>query len=150
MAVSRAMRRLLRIREIEEEQQRAALESALGDLKRLEGAFEATSGRDRGGRKLIAASACTGEVLDRLAGLEETRAARRCAVVLASRIADTKVAVIEKRQEFLAKRTERRQAETLIQETEAKDAMEAARRAQQNLDDWFLGRTRRSPNGRET
>ena len=36
MAASRALRRLLRIREIEEEQCHIAVESALGGLKRLE------------------------------------------------------------------------------------------------------------------
>ena len=34
MAVSRALRRLLRVRELEEEQSRLALESALGELQR--------------------------------------------------------------------------------------------------------------------
>jgi hypothetical protein len=42
--------------------------------------------------------------------------------------------------EFLAKRIERRQVETLIQKTEAEDAVDAGRRAQQELDDWFLSR----------
>jgi hypothetical protein len=37
---------------------------------------------------------------------------------------------------------ERRQAETLIRKTEAGDAVEAGRRAQRDLDDWFLSRTR--------
>jgi len=51
MAVSRALRRLLRIRELEEEQNRLALESALGELNRLEYALEATieRGRQAGG-----------------------------------------------------------------------------------------------------
>ena len=62
MAVSRAMRRLLRVLEIQEEQYRAALASALADLKRLEGAMAATAERDRGGRRLVAASASTGEL----------------------------------------------------------------------------------------
>jgi hypothetical protein len=47
------------------------------------------------------------------------------------------------REEFLAKRVERRQAETLIKETEARDAIEAGRRSQQNLDDWFGNRMHR-------
>jgi len=41
------------------------------------------------------------------------------------------------RQEFLGKRVERRQAETLIEKTEAQDAIEAGRHAQQALDDWY-------------
>jgi hypothetical protein len=43
MAVSRALRRLLRIRDLEEEQSRLALESAIGDLNRLESTLAATS-----------------------------------------------------------------------------------------------------------
>jgi hypothetical protein len=44
------------------------------------------------------------------------------------------------RQEFLLKRVERRQAETLIGETEARDAVSAGRRAQQQIDDWYRSR----------
>ena len=47
-------------------------------------------------------------------------------------------------QEFLAKRVERRQAETLIEETEAREAIEADRRNQQSIDDWYLNRMRSS------
>jgi hypothetical protein len=50
--------------------------------------------------------------------------------------------VARRRQQFLAKRIERRQVETLIQKTEAKDAVDAGRRAQRDLDDWFLSRAR--------
>ena len=86
MAASRALRRLLRIRDIEEEQSRLALESALSQLNRLEHALAATAERDRRGRRLVDASARTGELPDRLAGLEETRAAGRHAAALAPRI----------------------------------------------------------------
>ena len=119
MAVSRAMRRLLRVLEIQEDQYRAALASALADLKRLEGAMAATAERDRGGRRLVAASARTGELADRLAGLEETRAARRHAAGLTPRITEAELAAAARQQEFLSKRIERRQAETLIRKTEA-------------------------------
>jgi hypothetical protein len=138
MAVSRAMRRLLRVLEIREEQYRAALASALADLKRLEGAMAATSERERGGRRLVAASASTGELEGRLAGLEETRAARRYAAALTPRITEAKLRAGAQQREFLSKRIERRQAETLIRKTEAEDKIEAGRRAQQGLDDWFL------------
>ena len=77
MAVSRALRRLLRIRDLQEEQSRLVLESALGELHRLENAMTATFVRDRQGRSLVQASARTGELPDRLAGLDETRAASR-------------------------------------------------------------------------
>jgi len=144
MAVSRALRRLLRIRSLEEEQRRLALESAIGELNRLEHALAATAERDRRGRRLAAASAHTGELTDRLAGLEETRAATRHAAALAPRIAAVELGVAALRQEFLGKRVERRQAETLIRETEARDAIENGRHGQQALDDWYRFRLHRA------
>jgi hypothetical protein len=140
MAVSRALRRLLRIRDLQEEQSRLVLESALGELHRLENAMTATFVRDRQGRSLVQASARTGELPDRLAGLDETRAASRHAAALVPRIDAMGEEVAGLRQEFLSKRVERRQAETLIQETEAREAIETGRRSQQTLDDWYGSR----------
>jgi hypothetical protein len=144
MAVSRALRRLLRIRELEEEQCRLALDAAVGELKRLEHAMTASTERDRGGRRLVETSARTGELRDRLAGLEETRAASRMVEFLAPRITSWETETGRLREAFLAKRVERRQAETLISETEARDAIESGRRSQQMLDDWFGSRMHRS------
>jgi hypothetical protein len=149
MAVSRALRRLLRIRSLEEEQRRLALESAIGELNRLEHALAATAEQDRRGRRLVEVSARSGELPDRLAGLEETRAATRHAAALAPRIAMVEFDVATLRQEFLGKRVERRQAETLIRETEARDAIEAGRHGQQALDDWYRFRLHRAETGAE-
>ena len=140
MAVARALRRLLRVLEIEEEESRLALESALGDLKHMEHALAAAAERQRRGRRLVVASARNAEPTDRLAGLEETRAGSRHAAALAPRIAEMEQEAAARRQAYLAKRVERRQAETLIRETEARDAIEAGRRGQRTLDDWFLSR----------
>jgi flagellar biosynthesis chaperone FliJ len=144
VAVSRALRRLLRIRELEEEQCRLALESAISELNRLEHAMVATADRDRRGRRLVETSAHTGELRDRLAGLEETRAANRMVEVLAPRIERWEAETGRLREAFLEKRVERRQAETLISETEARDAIESGRRGQQVLDDWFRSRQHRA------
>jgi hypothetical protein len=147
MAVSRALRRLLRIRELEEEQSRLALESTLGELNRLESALAATGERDRRGRRLVETSARTGQLPDRLAGLEETRAAHRLVAVLEPRIEAKEEEVAELRQQFLLKRGEHRQAETLIQEAEARDAIEAGRSNQQRLDGWYSSRLFRKDAG---
>jgi hypothetical protein len=143
MSVSRAMRRLLHIRNLEEEQSRMALESALGELNRLECERMAAVARDRRGRRLVEASTQTGQLPDRVAGLEETRSAAHHAKALEPRIESKEDEVAELRQEFLSKRVEHRQAETLIQETEAQDAIEAERRAQQSLDGWYGARMHR-------
>jgi len=140
MAVSRAMRRQLQVLEIQEEACRATLESARAEFRRLEQALTWNVERERGGRRLVAASAVTGEVTDRIAGIEETRTARRIAAALAPRIAEAELAVHSRQREFLGKRVERRQTETLIEEAETLDKTEAGRRAQRDLDDWFLGR----------
>jgi hypothetical protein len=144
MAVSRALRRLLRIRDLEEEQCRLALESALSELRHLENELQAAVERARRGRRLVGASAQSGELTDRLAGLEETRAAKRHTLALVPRITDAELEVVKLRQEFLLKRVERRQAETLISETEAQDAIDADRRSQQVLDDWFGNKMHRA------
>jgi len=144
MAVSRALHRLLRIRDLEEEQGRLALESALGELHQLQHAQTASVELDRRGRRLVEASVHTGELPDRLAGLEETRTAGRLAQLLAPRITDAELDVAALREEYLAKRVERRQAETLIEEAEARDELDADRRSQLALDDWFRNRLHRA------
>lgn len=141
MAVSRALRRLLRVRELEEEQSRLALDSALGELNRLRCALRAATERDWRGRQLVSASARSGELSDRLAGLEETRAAVRHSNLISARIASAESEVEELRRNFLVQRVERRQAETLIKEIEARDAVEALRRTQQGLDEWHRSRS---------
>jgi flagellar export protein FliJ len=144
MAASRALRRLLRIREIEEEQCHIAVESALGGLKRLELAQVANEERERQGRRLLTSSAHSGELADRLAAFAESSAAERHSAHLAPRIELAKREVDNLRHQFLLKRVERRQAETLIQEEQARVEIEEGRRSQQALDDWHRFRLHRS------
>ncbi|HEY1768241.1 MAG TPA: hypothetical protein VGG26_11320 [Terracidiphilus sp.] len=144
MPVARGLRRLLRVLELEEEQSERALAFAAGELRSLERAREAAIAQDRGGRRLIAAGAANGELADRLSGLEETHRARRRERLLAPRIEDAEQEVEQLRRAHLAKRVERRQAETLIQAEEARDALAADRQAQQALDDWYLNRMHRT------
>lgn len=143
MTVSRAMLRLLRVLQLEEEQRREALENALGQLRRFQQAREQAIERERRGRRLVAASAERGEIADRFAGLEETRAGARRSAALKPLIAAAESQVELRRQEFLAKRVERRQAETLVEESEARKALVTRRRSQQALDNWYLNRLRR-------
>lgn len=140
MAVSRGLRRLVRVRSLEEEQSRQALESAQGELHRLESTLEAANERERQGRRLVQSSARTGELSDRLAGLEETRSASRHALALGPIIEAKGGQVATLRQAFLVKRVERRQAETLIEQTEKREAIEEGRRGQQRLDGWYSSR----------
>jgi len=143
MAVSRAMRRLLRIRALQEEQSRIELDSAFGELAQLEQALKAAAERGVRGRGLIGRSAFTGELADRLSGVEEEQSAGRHAAALRPRIAGAEAEVADLRLEFLERRVERRQAETLIEETEARHAIESDRGGQQALDDWFGAKRQR-------
>lgn len=142
MAASRALRRLLAVLELEEEQAQGALESALAALRSLEEARAQAGERERRGRRLVAASAHSGEMVDRLAGLEQAAAAQRLAGVLRMRIREAESAVAARRECLLAKRAERRQAATLVEEAKAAELLRAARREQQAADECFLGRRR--------
>jgi len=134
------MRRLLQVLEIQEEECRAAMELARAELRQLNQALTWNMARERGGRRLVADSAVTGEIADRIAGMEEARTATRIAAALGQRIAEAQLAVNARQHEFLGRRVERLQTKTLIEEAEAVDRTEAARRSQRDLDDWFLGR----------
>ena len=140
MPVSHALRRLIRVRELEEETGRLALDSAVAERSRLNHALDLVSQRERNGRALIALSARSGELSDRLAGLEEARIAHRLKEVLSERIAAAELEVSERRESYLSTRIKRRQAETLIEEAEKKYAQQGVRRDQQDLDEWFRSR----------
>jgi hypothetical protein len=148
MPVSNALKRLLRIRDLEQEQHRRTLESALSELRQLEEALDRAAARERSGRSGFTAGVLNREPSKLQPALVETSIGQRHAHALEPRIARATVQAALRRQEFLLKRMERRQAETLIRETEAADAIEATRQSQQALDDWFLARSlgdRRDP-----
>ena len=137
-----SLRRLLSVRQLEEEQCRTALESALGEIHQLKTAISESAERDRRGRALFFASAYSGELPDRIASLEETRSAACATRMLMMRIKATELEVARMRQNYLAKRVERRQVETLLEKTEEQGAIESSRRGQKDLDDWHRSRAR--------
>lgn len=144
MAIAHALRRLLRILELEEEQAQAVLDAALAQRRNLQKGWDAAVLRDRAGRRLVAASALSNNFIDRLAGLEETAVAKRIAAILRSHLAQADKETARRRAELLAKRVERSQAETLVQEAEAREASKTARRTQRSIDDWYLMRRHRT------
>jgi hypothetical protein len=143
MPVSNALKRLLRIRDLEQEQHRIMLESALGELRLLEEALARASARERDGRSSFAASVRTRELTERHSARVETTIGSHHAHSLEPRIARAEAEAAFRRQEYLLKRMERRQAETLIRATEAADAVEKARQSQQALDDRYLAQSGR-------
>lgn len=143
MAISSALLRLLRVRVIEEEQRRLSLESALSQLHALEDALVAAQLRKRQGEVFLARDSNSIEITDRTAALVEIDAARRRAAALHPRIAAAQEVANRERQEFLAKRLERRQVETLIEEARAQESVESGRRSQQFSDENFASRCHR-------
>jgi hypothetical protein len=131
------MRRLLHVREMEEEQHRAALESALAELHSLEHALLAARARRLAGQYLLASSIGTPELIDRTAAIVEVQTASRRSSALVPRITAAERDASLLRQAYLEKRIERRQAYTLIEEAEAQQAIESSRSGQQSLDEAF-------------
>jgi hypothetical protein len=98
----------------------------------------------------------SGELPDRIAGIEEGRFALRHTVVLEAAMSKSRQNADSLRENYQAARVERRQVETLLREAEAAAALDASRRGQQALDDWYGGRRQvtgaaagRSPNKEE-
>jgi len=147
MTESRSLKQLLRIRALEEEQSRALLEAALGELHRMEASLVLNQQREVRGRRLVAQShrRAGDEIqgIDRRAGIEESVAARRSIAAITPRVEVQKQVVEEMRRIFLARRVDRRQAETLIVEAAARAEVESSRRAQRTMDDWFGARISR-------
>jgi flagellar export protein FliJ len=141
MPVSDTLRRLLGIRLLEEEQRRIALDSAVQQLHRLESTLTAARARERSARHRIGASP---DPVDRIAAVVETSSARRRAASLIPWVAAAENDVAALRLNFLAKRVERRQVESLIQQTEAQDQQIESRRDQQRVDDAHAARISRS------
>jgi hypothetical protein len=140
MAVSKTLKRLLHIRDLQEEQHRLALELAAAQLRTLEAAKDAAGETERAGRALVGASVQTGELADRQGGLVQAAAAGRRAALLEQHIAGAEDETKRLRESFLEKRIERRQAETLVNEGEARSDIESNRRSQRALDDWHGSR----------
>jgi flagellar biosynthesis chaperone FliJ len=144
MAVAKSLSRLLDVLEIEEEQAKRAFQAAMVEYRQLERRMSAALHSEKSGRQLVSASAVNNSLTDRLAGLEQSKLSARHAAELKSRMERAAKLVAENRELYLGKRIERRQAETLIDEARAAAQVEAGRRGQQVLDDWYLNRLHRN------
>ena len=142
MTASRNLGRLRSIREAEEGQSRALMESVLGELRRMESALKSTEKRRQGARVLMATSVNTGEWIDRIAAMEELAMTERLASALVARIEATEKQAERIRQEFVAKRIERRQVETLLHAANAQEAIETKRKSQAAMDEWHCAQRR--------
>jgi hypothetical protein len=134
------LRRLLRVRSLEEEQLKTALELHLAELRRLMETKSVAAERDRRSRALVLESVQKGELCDRMAGLEEAKAAKRLASALTIEIKKAELRSEELRTRYAAKRAERRQVKTLLDAAVKEDELLNSRRAQEALDDGHRSR----------
>jgi hypothetical protein len=149
VAVSRGLRRLYELRQIEELQKASLFELAVAELDQLKNALEVAHIRKGNGRALVERSVMTGETQDRLFGVEEIAAAVRISAVLESRLRSAAEKVQRIRNEFLNKRLEKRQAGTLLESALEREAGLAQRKMQLALDEWTRLRRREEVGGQE-
>ncbi|HUB29946.1 MAG TPA: hypothetical protein VL967_09620 [Terracidiphilus sp.] len=140
MPIPRGFERLLRIRTLEEEQSRAALAAALAELNSFTRALEETLARAQGGRRLLHKALASGEISERLAGLVEISTAKIRAEALTVRLREAERRVDELKSELLGRQVKRRQSEILVDRLRTLDALEADRRIQRELDEWYRAR----------
>lgn len=149
MPISSSLRRLLRIRELEEEQNRLALESVLGEMNRLKAVLTEAALSRQEGRRLLVSSVQSGNLTDRVAGIQEIRAADNLTGALSKRLATVASEVARLRERFLATRVQRSQAVSLIKVSEDRAEIEEERRNQQDLDDLHRMRAKRKSEDRD-
>jgi hypothetical protein len=141
MIIPQKLKRLHSIRSAEEQQMEILMNAELVELRRLQNALETTRERLRRARTLLATSAQSGPVEDRLAGLEEIILSNRLASLLAIRIGTAEQRFLQSRSQFLSKRIERRQVGSLLEEARRQVRIDEARNAQHALDDWARSKT---------
>jgi phage I-like protein len=140
MAISKTLRRLLLVLDMKEELHRRELGLAQNELAGLERAMNAAGKREQAGRRLVADGVECSNLHDRLAGVEEMEAGRKCAAALEPYVAQATQRADALRVAFLEARVERRRTETLVETARARESAEADRRAQRTLDDLYLSK----------
>jgi flagellar export protein FliJ len=137
MAAKKVLERLLRLRELEEEQNRLELEAAVGDRNRIAQELNAALERRAQGRRSFVAGIGEVDSAQRCGGVLEMEQARRLGQRIAPRLEAAEDEMLRQREKFLVSRTGKRQVETLVEQQRQDEHQLAMRRAQQMLDDWF-------------
>ena len=142
MPRKRVLSRLVRLRELEEEQGRLSLEDAVRRRGRVCEEMDHAKKETEMGRMSFLNGVARRDALGRTGGLIGMEiGVRECARV-APRLQGADREVELQREEFLRRRTARMQVESLATEARNLAEAEVAQRAQQILDDWY-GRRRR-------
>jgi len=140
MTISPVIARLLHIRELQEEQCRLELESALRAVQTLQAARGDAADRARRGRELIRASGWSNEPVERLSGIVEEGIAVRLQGLLEADIAQAEQRAGMRRETYVAARIGRSQIGTLVKRVADGEARRQAAMHQFDLDEWFRSR----------
>jgi len=141
MTGRKVLDRLLRLREMEEEQSRHELEAAVGDRNRVAAELKNAIDRQAMGRRSLVSGIEERDCFGRTSAVIEMERARRMRMRVEPRLEAAEVEVKRQREEFLLRRAAREQVETLVDQERAATLEKTGRRAQQMLDDWYGRRT---------
>jgi hypothetical protein len=139
MPVSRALRNLLKVRNLEVEQHKAALESALNELHVLENALDTAQESRRLAGK-CAFEAAPNEGVDRLAFQLQRNVEERRESWIRTQHAAARERAQDVRAQFMSKHMEQRQAESLAQAAHDHAIIQEERRLQRAVDDLNMQR----------
>lgn len=143
MAGPHNLHRVYDVRKVQERQQRVRMESALARLRLLQDTLMTVLENVKHARALIVSSVSSDEQFDRIAALQEVTTSERRRKFLQQQIAVAEAEVASMRQEFMGKRVERRQVESLLDAARIRLQIEEKRKIQMALDDWHLSRPKR-------
>lgn len=144
MPTSPLLKRLLRVRELQQEQTEAALKRTSLHLQILKEALYTAHARQARGRDLFINSAGIEHPTDRLAGLFETQIARAHQQKLKTEIRQAELLVEERMKELEASHQELRKGELLRDAMEVKANAESRRRFQKEIDELHRNRSKRA------
>lgn len=141
MSAHNTLVRLCRLRSMEEDQSRLELERTVQERNRVETQLEEVRRQGREARQDWVNSIVDTDAATRSCALAEMARAANLGRVLRPSLVEAEDAVLRQREEFLRRRTRRKQLETLADNARKAAEADAERRAQQMLDDWY-GRKR--------
>jgi len=137
MARKQVLLRLLRLRELEEEQGRLELESSAGIRDRVDREHQVALAQRSLGRDMFRDGIGTSDIARRNGGIVEIAFANQRRGLLEIRLNAAESELARQRVEFLNLRAARMQVETLADKVKKLEQVETDRRAQQMLDDWY-------------
>ena len=142
MAIGQNLLRVHAVRQAEEQEQKNLLATAIAELRQLERTQELVRQRRARGRESFEESVRLGSREERICALAEIDATERLARDVSGRIGTARTQIQGLQREFLNRRIMRRQTETLLEAAEAVAKVEAERKTQNAMDDWYRSRTR--------